>query len=44
MQIEFDSKTKKPKKIQLGANYFFQIKKYIVKENSGYLRIFHLLK
>jgi hypothetical protein len=25
-------------------NYFFQIKKNIVKENSGYLRIFHLLK
>jgi hypothetical protein len=25
-------------------NYFFQIKKKIVKENSEYLRIFHLLK
>jgi len=30
--------------VEIFKKYFFQIKKYIVKENSGYLRIVHLLK
>jgi len=41
---QFDTNYIVFRNIEILKNYFFQIKKYIVKENSGYLGIFHLLK
>jgi hypothetical protein len=42
--LQFDTNHIIFRNVEIFKNYFLQIKKYIVKDNSEYLEIFHLLK